>query len=231
MIGIYKITNTINGKFYIGLSSRIEKRWIEHKTPKNLKKKTTLAKAFRKYGIENFTFEVLEYCNSENELFDREQHYISMLNPQYNMNEGGSGNKGHKLSNKMKKKLSDISKKNWDKKTDIEKNKILKNLKGPKIGHSVSEETRKKISQKLTGKKQSEETNRKRSQSQKIAMLGNKNGNKPVASFLNGIKIKEYDSAAIAASELNITPSNITSVLKKRQNTAGGFKWEYLNNK
>ena len=59
MIGIYKITNKINQKCYIGQSIHIEKRWKEHV---NLAQtgETLLYKAFRKYGIENFIFEIIE---------------------------------------------------------------------------------------------------------------------------------------------------------------------------
>jgi group I intron endonuclease len=66
VIGIYKITNSINGKVYIGLSTNIEKRWNKHRSvmtnPKERNYKYPLYCAMRKYGIENFTFEVLEEC-------------------------------------------------------------------------------------------------------------------------------------------------------------------------
>ena len=57
MIGIYKITNTINGKCYIGQSIDIERSWQEH-----LYKNSTfllLKYALHKYGVNNFTFEVI----------------------------------------------------------------------------------------------------------------------------------------------------------------------------
>lgn len=64
MIGIYKITNTINGKIYIGQSINIRRRWNQEKRCAFNQNDTAynqlLSKAFRKYGIENFTFEVIE---------------------------------------------------------------------------------------------------------------------------------------------------------------------------
>ena len=61
---IYKITNKINNKCYIGSSIRVEKRWKEHinasKNPNNPQYNYPLYSAFRKYGIENFTFEILK---------------------------------------------------------------------------------------------------------------------------------------------------------------------------
>lgn len=74
MIGIYKITNIINNKCYIGQSVCIEKRWENHKC-KNGNKDYPLYRAFRKYGIDNFVFEVLEEC-SKDDLSERELFYI-----------------------------------------------------------------------------------------------------------------------------------------------------------
>lgn len=95
--GIYKITNTINGKCYIGQSRNIEKRWIEHKNrPYNKKDKSynyPFYRAIRQYGLKNFTFEVLEECSIE-ELNEREKYWISVYNSfdknyGYNLTRGG----------------------------------------------------------------------------------------------------------------------------------------------
>lgn len=67
MIGIYKITNIINQHSYIGQSIHIEKRWNEHKLKYNWEResKKPLYLAFQKYGLENFTFEILEECKKQ----------------------------------------------------------------------------------------------------------------------------------------------------------------------
>lgn len=81
MIGIYKITNKLNNKAYIGQSICIEKRWENHKclngakTPSQRNYNYPLYRAIRKYGIDNFNFEVIEEC-SKNELSEKELHYI-----------------------------------------------------------------------------------------------------------------------------------------------------------
>lgn len=64
MIGIYKITNNINGRMYIGQSNCIERRFAQHKSPYEQQRfaEKPLYKAFKKYGIENFSFEVIEEC-------------------------------------------------------------------------------------------------------------------------------------------------------------------------
>ena len=98
MIGVYKITNNTNNKSYIGISVDIEHRWKDHKLPYNWSRESNkvLYQAFIKYGIQNFTFEVLEECERAS-LNDRETHYIQFYEAQtwgYNMNRGGSKSYG-----------------------------------------------------------------------------------------------------------------------------------------
>lgn len=111
MTGIYKITNILNENSYIGLSTNIEKRWLRHKSnyinPDNKEYEKTLYRAFRKYGIENFTFEVIEECPVE-ELANREIYWISYFDSFANgYNEtpggeiictGGENHPNHKLT-------------------------------------------------------------------------------------------------------------------------------------
>lgn len=77
MMGIYKITNQINGKSYIGQSVHIERRWQEHKLPSS---NSRISLAIKKYGIENFTFEVLEEIKDCSILTQRESYYIKLYN-------------------------------------------------------------------------------------------------------------------------------------------------------
>ena len=85
IIGIYKITNTITGDFYIGSSKDVKKRWANHKSPSRWKiySNNPMYLDMRKYGIENFVFEILEVVEPE-ELKDAEQKFIETLKPTYN---------------------------------------------------------------------------------------------------------------------------------------------------
>lgn len=94
-IGVYKITNLINGKFYIGSSRRLSQREKEHNY--NLRKSgsnTIIKSAVLKYGYENFKFEILDEfifdkfataAYIDELITSREQYYVDTLNPAYNI--------------------------------------------------------------------------------------------------------------------------------------------------
>ena len=83
MIGIYKIINNINGKIYVGQSIDIKERWKQHLykayNEKELGYNSAIHQAFRKYGYENFSFEIIEECEIE-ELDNKECYWIRELN-------------------------------------------------------------------------------------------------------------------------------------------------------
>ena len=94
--GIYKITNKINGKCYIGQSKDIIKRWKTEYKWYHINKH--LQAAFNKYGFENFDFEIIEECEP-GLLNEREQFWISIYNSfdrnfGYNKTLGGAGTPG-----------------------------------------------------------------------------------------------------------------------------------------
>ena len=87
---IYKITNLINGKIYVGQTSRTpEIRFSEH-----VHADSYIGSAIRKYGRANFKIEVLEECESKKELDNREQYWIARFESMgpngYNLTEGGN---------------------------------------------------------------------------------------------------------------------------------------------
>lgn len=88
---IYKVTNKVNGKSYIGQTRyTVEFRWRQHQHKKD---NTYFHNAIHKYGIENFTVETLEECNIE-DLDSKEIYYIAKydtFNSGYNLTIGGEG--------------------------------------------------------------------------------------------------------------------------------------------
>ena len=102
--GIYKVTNLINNKIYIGQSINIYKRWEAHKyvsLNKNSQEYNIyFHNALRKYGINNFLFEIIEQCNKD-ELDEKEKYWIEYYDScnrdiGYNESKGGYGYNGER---------------------------------------------------------------------------------------------------------------------------------------
>lgn len=93
MFSIYKITNIVNGKCYIGYSQTPNERWKTHIRCANSGDKKKLYSAMRKYGISNFNFDIIYQSDDrEHTLLEMEPFYIKQYNSVvegYNMNEGG----------------------------------------------------------------------------------------------------------------------------------------------
>lgn len=91
MYKLYKITNQVNNKYYIGMTKQsIEKRFSQHKT--NAKTKTTyLYNAINKHGINNFSIELITEFETKEECCQAEVLYISQNINGYNLASGGEG--------------------------------------------------------------------------------------------------------------------------------------------
>ncbi len=126
---LYQITNLISNKKYIGITKNLTKRWWTHK---NRKVKTAISYAIQKYGSENFEFKVLAE-NTREEILKLEQQTIKILNTKspngYNLTDGGEGSLGCLASVKHLRKLA-----------------------RDRVGTTLSEECKQKISQSETGK-------------------------------------------------------------------------------
>ena len=76
---IYKITNKLNGKAYIGQTMQM----LKNRMRRHMMGDLYIDLALKKYGIENFNVEVLEECKSVDELNEREIYYIAFFNTLY----------------------------------------------------------------------------------------------------------------------------------------------------
>jgi group I intron endonuclease len=108
---VYKITNKINNKVYIGITSKgVSARWKEHLYNAEHGCPFKLHNAIRKYGKESFSIELVDFCNNWEELTEKEQYYISKYNSiqdefGYNMTEGGDGTFGRQHTEETKDKI------------------------------------------------------------------------------------------------------------------------------
>ena len=90
LIGIYKIENSITGEVYIGQSRDIHERWRHHRRnafAKDKVRKYALYRDMRRYGMDKFSFAVIEEC-SQFKLDERENYWIEFYNNRvhlYNM--------------------------------------------------------------------------------------------------------------------------------------------------
>ena len=116
---IYKITNKINGKAYIGQTVQpFKRRLSQHRE----NRKSLIGRAIHKYGWENFTVEILERCTSREELNEREKYYIAFYNTVcpngYNLTEGGGNFSPSKAA---RKNMSIGQKRRYEKQEEHEK--------------------------------------------------------------------------------------------------------------
>jgi group I intron endonuclease len=106
---IYETINKINGKRYIGKD--------KHNDPTYIGSGKLLNKAIKKYGRENFVKTILEHCDSEDHMSERERHWIKITGAQtsdtyYNIGEGGNGGDNitnHPNRNEFIKKMTIIN--------------------------------------------------------------------------------------------------------------------------
>lgn len=185
-IGIYRIINKVNGKFYIGSTSTIGfvKRWNKHILDLHNQKHHSiyLQRAWNKYGEKNFKFEILEICN-KNDCLSKEQYYLDKFNPNYNICKIAGSTLGYKFpksyclrikklrkgknnpfygkthSEENKIKFSQIIKGKWNgnKNPKYKKGYLIEGKNNPFYGKKHSKETKSKISKINKGKRMSNE--------------------------------------------------------------------------
>lgn len=179
--GIYKITNLINGKMYIGqhMTDDLDDGYMGGGT--------IIKRAIRKYGKENFRKEWIMFCEDWEEMDYMERVLVDETwisrSDTYNVILGGQGRKGG-WSEEMKQRISNKKKGRtpWNKGktgiyTDETRRQISNSLKGknhPNFGKALSDETKRKIGDANRGRKPSEEARRKMSMAKKGKPTWNK---------------------------------------------------------
>lgn len=158
---IYKITNKINGKVYIGQTRvSLKTRWAQHCRPKSNSR--ALRHAIEKYGVDSFLIEEVLRVSNQTELDAQECHHIQQFNSLvpggYNLTSGGEG--GYTRSEETRKKLSEAGRGKGRPHTPESRAKLSAakmGNKNPQFGKKQSPETIAKRSQALKGRKRASE--------------------------------------------------------------------------
>lgn len=249
LCGVYKITNIVNWKVYIGQSINLINRWKDHihALNRNDSNCTLLQRAWNKYGQKSFSFEILELC-AEEQLDEIEIKYIEIydaLNPDKGYNIEPGGNKNKHLSEETKQRLreSHLGRRHTEEAkrkmsesrtgegngmygrhhTEEAKKKMSEAKKG-KPGHPCSDYAKERASQANLGKIVSEETRKKLSESHKGRPAHNK-----IMMPVYCIELdKVFECPSDAAKELGIkNAANIMDCCKHIRKTCGGYHWEF----
>lgn len=131
---VYKITNKVNNKVYIGITNQGSgARYRHHWYESRIGEPSPIHRSMAKYGEENFTLEIIDFADTYDELKEKEKYWIKQYNSTdrtkgYNLTEGGDGTFGKKHSEETKDKIRQKA-----------------------LGRKHSEETKKKMSESRTG--------------------------------------------------------------------------------
>lgn len=207
---VYKATNNINNKVYIGITTKtLEHRKSIHKKDSKTKD-TYFYKAIRKYGFENFSWEVIDTASSIEELHQKEIAYIkqydSFDNKEKGYNTTSGGGSLYQMTESERKARSERVK---------GKNNPMYGKPSPMKGKQFSEEHKQKISLALKN-------------SYREHVIG---GNNPAAKKVRNMDTGEvFDTLTEAGKWCGKSRQNIgTACRSNGTKTAGGYRWEYIN--
>jgi len=196
---IYRLTNKINGKMYHGQSTKenINDRWKRYKGL-HCKNQPKIYNALKKYGPDNFLFEVIDTTpQNQPQLDDLEIDYIAKfdsMNNGYNCDPGG---KGGKHSDETKNKMSESHK--GKKMSDYNKIALLK----ANLGRKMSEQSKIRMSNNHKGLQRSEETKLKLS-------IANKGSNNNMFGKTHSNETKQKMSESLKRHNLLRTQTKLT---------------------
>lgn len=212
--GIYRISNTIDDRIYIGSSNDINIRFYHHKyeLEKNIHANGHLQNFSNKYGIDKLVFEAIEPCDLKL-LRIREQWYLdNVIRWGYDFNIARNverTNLGLKMSDAQKLKMSIAKKGKKQSPEHAAKSRLSA------VGFKHTQAFKDICSKTHKGKIVSNETKEKMS--------------KKVNQYtLEGVYIKTWKSISSVKEEGKIVTSHITACCRGKINSIGGFMWRYF---
>ncbi len=221
---IYKVTNKINGKIYIGQTNNFEKRKREHLSDKRTNHQA-FKRALNKYGFNGFTWEIIDKCKTKEEINNKEKYYINYYNSKvpngYNIANGGEGGSNWNLQPIVMLDLNGEYIKEYDYITQCENETGLNHstisacCKGKHLRYK---------NYIFMYKKDYEENGPK-----KYIKPGNTRKKKINKFDLNGNYICSYNSLTEASENNKLDRANISSCVTKKTKSCGGFIWTYEN--
>ena len=151
--GIYRFVNTVTGDCYIGSSSDLNRRRLQHLNSlrKNKHHSYRFQEAWNDYGETQFDYEVLEELeiteNLKDQLFDREQYWINIIEPEYNILPAAGSTLGYHHTEETKRKISETT-------TGVKKSvEHSRHISEGQKGKILTEEHKKKLSQAAKNRK------------------------------------------------------------------------------
>jgi group I intron endonuclease len=236
MMVIYKITNLLNGKIYVGQTVRsLKLRWRQHRSA--FSDKMPISKAMFKYGKENFTIEQIDIANNLEELNKKEEHWISTLNSVdkdigYNVRRGG---KNSTLTDQTKEKIAQASLKKWKcdqfkQKMSQKKKQLWKNQEFRKKHRLAMQNIDKDAFVKKMSMVNKENATKRFSKPFNVftAKLKSKGGWQKSAVYEKDKLVGTWSLKRDCAKDLQIHESGVSAALIKRTNIYKGYIFEYL---
>lgn len=245
--GVYTLTNTVTGDFYIGSAVSFKKRWARHRIElrNGYHHNVRIQRAWKKYGESAFAFQKIALC-SITDLLPTEQLRIDALRPHYNICRIAGNPTGIALSAEARAKLSAASR--------GRKHSPETCAKLAEKARNISDETRAKIIASLTGKTHSAETRVKMSASaagrpkseemrknMSVMALGRPEGYyealhaaqmRAIICLQTGALFRSVKDAVEwlrANGSPKATSGNISSCCAGKRSVAFGYKWQYAD--
>lgn len=238
---VYKITNLVNQKCYVGQTKAkdVKKRWREHSRGLKGKGKRVcpaLNAAFIKYGLQSFKFEIICICFDKARL-ELEKRYIKKFKSEspsgYNLNEGGHAPRMN-ADTRAKMSIAQTGKIF----TPEHRANLSKAKKGVPLGkgkYKWTEASKKKLSASMRKSKKAQENLKRLAEKNRGRKLTAEHIKKctkhlhikVIQKTLDGLFIKEWTSATEAERELGLSKGGIGQCCRGHYNSANGYLWDF----